>query len=140
MFLTTSRKARLFVLTVAAAAVAGLAGCGGGEDASTLMHTVVKVDSITQQGSCEDVNVKVSPVEILPNAPKMSNSKEFITPVALTKGSDGVACSGTGTSIPMAPGKWKFTAMLPSGVSTCEHDVPATGESNVSFKDGEACK
>jgi hypothetical protein len=30
--------------------------------------------------------------------------------------------------------------MLPSGVSTCEHDVPATGESNVAFKDGEACQ
>jgi len=140
MFLTTSRKARLFVMTAAAIAVGSLAGCGG-EDASTLMHTVVKVDSITQQGSCEDVNVKVSPVEILPNAPKMSNSKEFITPVPLTKGADGVSCSGTGTSIPMAPGKWKFTAMLPSGVSSCEHDVPATGESNVAFKDAEtACK
>ena len=138
MFLTTSRKARLFVLTAAALAVGSLAGCGG-EDASTLMRTVVTVDSITQQGSCEDVNVKVSPVEILPNAPKMSNSKEFITPVSLKVGADNVTCSGTGTSIPMAPGKWKFTAMLPSGVSTCEKDVPATGESTVAFKDGEAC-
>jgi hypothetical protein len=141
MFLTTSRKARLFALTAAAIAVGGLAGCGGGDDASTLMHTIVKVDSITQGGSCEDLNVKVSPVDILPNPPKMSNSKEFITPVTLTKGADGVSCSGTGTSIPMAPGKWKFTAMLPSGVSSCEHDVPATGASNVAFKDGEtACQ
>ncbi len=141
MLLTTSRKARLFVLTAAAVAVGSLAGCGGSDDASQLMHTTVKVDSITQQGSCEDVNVKVSPVQILPDAPKMSNSKEFITPVTLTKGADGVSCSGTAASIPMAPGKWKFTAMLPSGVATCEHDVPATGESKLSFKDGEsACQ
>ena len=138
MFLTTSRKARLFVLTAAALAVGSLAGCGG-EDASTLMRTVVTVDSITQQGSCEDVNVKVSPVEILPNAPKMSNSKEFITPVSFKVGADNLTCSGTGRSIPMAPGKWKFTAMLPSGVSTCEITVPATGESKVAFKDAEAC-
>ena len=89
MLLTTSRKARLFVLTAAAIAVGSLAGCGG-DDAALLMRTMVKVDSITQGGSCEDVNVKVIPVEILPDAPKLSNSKEFITPVALTKGADGV--------------------------------------------------
>lgn len=136
----TSRKARLVVLTAAAFAVGGLAGCGG-DDAAKLMRTTVKVDSITQQGSCEDLNVKVAPVQILPDPPKMSNSKEFITPVSLAKGADGVSCSGAAQSIPMAPGKWKFTAMLPSGVASCEHDVPATGESNVSFKDGEsACQ
>lgn len=139
MLLTTSRKARLFVLTAAAIAVGSLAGCGG-DDASLLMRTMVKVDSITQGGSCEDVNVKVIPVEILPDAPKLSNSKEFITLVALTKGADGVSCSGTQQSIPMAPGKWKFQAMLPSGVAACEKTVPATGASDVAFKDGEtAC-
>jgi hypothetical protein len=90
-FAGRGRKTRLFLVTAAAVAFGGLAGCSGGEDSAPLMRTTIKVQSITQQGSCEDVNIKVTPQSILPNAPKLSNNKEFVTPVKLTKGADGVS-------------------------------------------------
>ncbi|MEI8296742.1 MAG: hypothetical protein WCH32_01845 [Pseudomonadota bacterium] len=127
------RKASLVLVT---AVVVTLAGCSGGDESAPLIRTSIKVQSITQQGNCEDVNVKVVPVSILPDAPKMSNSKEFVTPVKLTKGADGVSCAGEAATIPMAPGKWKFTASLPSEIASCERDVALTG-SAVAFKDAE---
>jgi hypothetical protein len=102
-----------------------------------LTRSTVKVQSITQQGSCEDVNIKVTPVAINPGAPKLANAKEFVTPVKLTKGADNVSCTGSATSIPMAPGKWKFTANLPSEIATCERDVTTGGTNDVDFKDGD---
>jgi hypothetical protein len=131
------RKARLVLVTAAAVAVASLAGCSGGEESAALIRATVKVQSITQQGQCEDVNIKVTPVQILPGAPKLSNDKEFVTPVKLTKGADGVSCTGSSQTIPMSPGKWKFTANLPSEIATCERDIAAAGNLNVGFKDGE---
>jgi hypothetical protein len=128
------RKASLVLVT---AVVVTLAGCSGGDESAPLIKTSIKVQSITQQGNCEDVNVKVTPVAILPGAPKMSNSKEFVTPVKLTKGADGVSCTGEASTIPMAPGKWKFTASLPSENANCERDVAAAGQSTVAFKDAE---
>ena len=104
-----SSKTSLFLLTAAAVAFSGLAACGGGE--------------------------AVTPVTILPGAPKMSNNKEFVTPIKLTKGADGVSCTGGAATIPMAPGKWKFTANLPSQNASCERDI--AGASAVGFKDGE---
>jgi hypothetical protein len=130
-------KARRVLVTAAAVAFGSLAGCGGGEESTPLIRTAISVASITQQGQCEDVNVKVTPVQILPGAPKMSNDKEFVTPVKLTKGADGVSCTGSSPTIPMAPGKWKFTANLPSEIATCERDIAAAGNLNVGFKDGE---
>lgn len=129
------RKTRLLLVTAVAVAFGGLAGCGGGDDDVPLLKTTIKVQSITQQGSCEDVNVKVTPVSILPGAPKMSNSKEFVTPVKLTKGTDGVSCTGSAATIPMAPGKWQFTANLPSEIAKCERDI--TAATTVAFKDAE---
>ena len=131
------RKVRFALVTAAAVAVGGLAGCGGGEDASALIRATINVQSITQQGQCEDVNVKVTPVQILPGAPKLSNSKEFVTPVKLTKGADNVSCTGTSQTIPMAPGKWKLTANLPSEIASCERDIAAGGNLAIGFKDGE---
>ena len=131
------RKARLVLVIAAAVAAGGLAGCGGGEEATALIRASVNVQSITQQGQCEDVNIKVTPVQILPGAPKLSNDKEFVTPVKLTKGADNVSCTGSASTIPMAPGKWKFTANLPSEIATCERDIAATGNLKVGFKDGE---
>ena len=129
------RQARLVLMTAAAVAIGGLASCGGGEDATGLIRTSLKIQSITQQGNCEDVNVKVTPRNILPGAPKLSNSKEFVTPVKLTKGADGVTCAGEAQTIPMAPGKWKFTANLPSEIASCERDINAAA--SVGFKDSE---
>jgi hypothetical protein len=131
------RKARVVLVTAAAVAVGGLAGCGGGDDSAALIRATVKVQSITQQGQCEDVNIKVTPVQILPGAPKLSNDKEFVTPVKLTKGADNVSCTGSSQTIPMAPGKWKFTANLPSEIATCERDIAAAGNLSVAFKDGD---
>ena len=129
------RLARLATLTAAAALIGGLAGCGGADDSVPLLRTSIKIESITQQGQCEDVNVKVTPLKILPGAPKLSNSREFVTPVKLTKGTDGVSCTGSAQTIPMSPGKWKFTANLPSQIAMCERDV--TGGVSVAFKDAE---
>ena len=131
-----TRKARFVLVTAAAVAVGGLAGCGGGDESAALIRANISVQSITQQGQCEDVNIKVTPVQIAPGAPKLSNDKEFVTPVKLTKGADGVSCTGSSATIPMAPGKWKFTANLPSEIATCERDIAAPGGS-VGFKDGE---
>jgi hypothetical protein len=140
---TTSRArlARLVLITASSAAFGSLAACGGGGgDSAPLTRAVIKVQSITQQGNCEDVNIKVTPVSVLPGAPKMSNQHEFITPVALKKGADNVSCTGNSTTIPMAPGKWKFTANLPSENATCERDIAPAGTNDVDFKDGDvAC-
>jgi hypothetical protein len=134
-FAGRGRKTRLLLVTAAAVAFGGLAGCGASDEEVPLIKTTINVQSITQQGSCEDVNVKVTPVSILPGAPKMSNSKEFVTVVKLAKGADGVSCTGANATIPMAPGKWKFTANMPSEVATCERDIAAA--STLSFKDAE---
>ena len=74
------RTARLVLVTAAAVAAGGLAGCGGGDETAQLIHATIKVQSITQQGQCEDVNIKVTPVQILPGAPKLANSTEMVTP------------------------------------------------------------
>jgi len=131
------RTAGLILMTASAVALGTLAGCGGGDESASLIRSTVKVQSITQQGQCEDVNVKVTPVQILPGAPKLSNDREFVTPVKLTKGADNVSCTGSAQTIPMAPGKWKFTANLPSEIATCERDIAAGGNLNIGFKDGE---
>ena len=130
-----SSKTSLFLVTAAAVTLGGLAGCSGGETETPLIKTTINVQSITQEGNCEDVNVKVTPVTILPGAPKMSNDREFVTPVKLTKGADGVSCTGGAATIPMAPGKWKFTANLPSQIASCERDI--TAASTVAFKDSD---
>ena len=130
-------KTRLVLLTAAAVAIGGLSGCGGGDESAALIRATITVQSITQQGQCEDVNIKVTPVQILPGAPKLSNDREFVTPVKLTKGADNVSCTGSAQTIPMAPGKWKFTANLPSEIATCDRDIAAGGNLNVGFKDGE---
>ncbi len=133
-------RGRLVMVVAGALAVAGLAACGGGgggDGAAGLIRATVKLQSITQQGECEDTNVKVTPVQLLPNAPAMANSREFVTEIKLTKAADNVTCTGENTTIPMAPGKWKFTANLPSDPASCERDITAGGNLVVSFKDGE---
>jgi hypothetical protein len=131
------RLARLVLMTACAAALGSLAACGGSDETTALIRATIKVQSITQQGQCEDVNIKVTPLTILPGAPKLANSREFVTPVKLTKGADNVSCTGQAATIPMAPGKWKFTANLPSEIATCERDIAAAGNLTIGFKDGE---
>jgi hypothetical protein len=133
-----SVRARLVVLVAGALAVGGIAGCEGGKgSAEGLIRATVKLQSITQQGECEATNVKVTPVELLPNPPSMANAREFVTEIKLTKAADNVTCTGENTTIPMAPGKWKFTANLPSDPAACERDIAAGGNLVISFKDGD---
>jgi hypothetical protein len=129
--------ARIALATAATVAIGSLAACEAGKESAPLIRATVKVQSITQQGQCEDVNIKVTPISILPGAPDLSNNREFITPVKLIKGADGVSCTGDASTIPMAPGKWKFTANLPSEIATCERDIAAGGNLAIAFKDGE---
>jgi hypothetical protein len=139
-YMSRGRLARLALVSVSAAALGSLAACGGGGEggASSLVHGHIKVQSITQQGNCEDVIIKVTPVNIDPGAPKLANAKEFATqPIKLSKGADNVSCTGEMTTIPMAPGKWKFTANLPSEIATCEREITAAGNNDVDFKDGD---
>jgi hypothetical protein len=118
---------------------AGLAACSGGSDSEALIHATVKIQSITQSGSCEAANVKVTPIDIKPGAPQLANGKEFVVgDVVMTKAADGVGCTGEKPTIPMAPGKWKFTVMLPSDISSCERDIAPGGDLVVVFKDGES--
>ena len=136
----TTGRARLALATAGVVVIGSLAACDGGGETATLIRATAKVQSITQQGGCEDVNIKVTPLSIIPGAPKLANDREFVTPVKLTKGPDGVSCPGEAATIPMAPGKWKFTANLPSEIATCERDIAAGGNLIVGFKDGEvAC-
>jgi hypothetical protein len=133
-----SVRGRLVVLVAGALAVGGLAACSGGKgSAEGLIRATVKLQSITQQGECEATNVKVTPVELAPNPPSMSNTREFVTEIKLTKAADNVTCTGENVTIPMAPGKWKFTANLPSDPASCERDIAAGGNLVISFKDGE---
>jgi hypothetical protein len=134
-------RARLVVLLAGAVAAGTLAGCGGGGGGggdAPLIRATIKLQSITQQGECEATNVKVTPVQLLPNPPSMSNSREFVTEIKLTKGADGVACTGENNTIPMAPGKWKFTANLPSDPAACERDIASGGNLTINFKDGDS--
>lgn len=129
-------------LRLAAFAVAGLGlgllgACDSGGGDVPMIRATIKLQSITQQGECEATNIKVTPVALLPDAPKLSNNREFVTPVTLVKGADSVSCTGDASTIPMAPGKWKFTANLPSEIASCERDIVAGGNLVVNFKDGE---
>ena len=138
--LEPGRCARLALAMAGSLLLGNLAACSAGESDAPMINATLKVQAITQQGNCEDVGVKVSPVSILPGAPKLSNAKEFVTPMKLAKAADGVACTGEAKTIPMAPGKWKFLVMLPSGLASCERDITATGNLTVSFTDGtEGC-
>jgi hypothetical protein len=133
-----SVRARFVVLVAGALAAGGIAGCGGGKGSSEgLIRATIKLQSITQQGECEGTNVKVTPVELLPNPPSMANGREFVTEIKLTKEADNVTCTGENTTIPMAPGKWKFTANLPSDPAACERDIAVGGNLVIDFKDGD---
>ena len=131
---------RLALAAAGGLLLGNLAACDAGQSGVPMINATLKVQAITQLGNCEELGVKVSPVSILPGAPKLSNGKEFVTPMKLAKAADGVACTGEAKTIPMSPGKWKFQVMLPSGNASCERDIIVGGNLIVTFADGtESC-
>ena len=130
--------ARLAGFAAGFVALAGLAACGGRSGGESLLYTTINIESITQMGNCENVGVKVTPLELAPTPPSMANSNEFVTQIELTKGEDNVSCTGQAITIPMAPGNWRFQVMLPSDISTCEKEITATSDRIVTLRDGVA--
>jgi len=142
--LSLARKAVFGATAVVAALMLG--ACDGGSSGEdNLIHVMVKVESITQEGKCDPVSVRSAPKNLLPNPPSVSNSKMFYTELEMAQASaDDVACRGEKETIPMAPGVWEFKVQLPSGPVTCERDVQvaAAGQPGMTltFKDGvEGC-
>jgi hypothetical protein len=45
-------------------------------------------------------------------------------------------CNGEKLTLPLAPGVWEFRAPLPSDMVSCEHEVRADGDLEVTFVDG----
>ena len=141
--LSLARKAVFGTAAVAAALMLGACGGGSGGD-DQLIHVLVKIDSITQEGKCDVVSVRSAPKNLAPNPPSLSNAKMFYTEIEMATppdAGDQPICRGEKQTIPMAPGAWEFKVQLPSGPVSCERDVqmPAEGQPGltVSFKDGD---
>ncbi|MGH8135578.1 MAG: hypothetical protein ACRER4_04450, partial [Steroidobacteraceae bacterium] len=70
---------------------------------------------------------------------KYANSKMMVTEVTTTGPTDengAPMCNGTGETLPMAPGKWEFSAPLASGPATCIRDIEASGDLSILLIDG----
>lgn len=133
------RKAMFGVATLATAFALGACEDGTGTS-DTLLTASFTIDSISQEGTCEVVAVKVQPKSLLPNPPKLSNGKMFYTEVTMAKpadAGDAPICRGQKSTIPMSPGTWEFTAPLPSGPVSCQREVAPGTPVVVTFKDGE---
>ena len=128
----------------AAAAMLALAGCGGSaNDALPLIRAQIDVKSISAGGVCETIPVRISPVALSGVANKYANNRMMVTDITMSGPTDengAPMCSGTGESLPMAPGEWEFSAPLRSGAATCKKTIAADGDLNVIFIDGmEGC-
>ena len=138
--LSLARRAVFGAAAVAAVLMTGACGDGSGGD-DNLIYVTLKVDSITQEGKCDIVSVRATPKNLLPDPPKLSNSRMFYTEVEMSTPADaGVQpiCRGEKQTIPMASGAWELKALLPSGPVACEREVKIGDQLTVSFKDGEA--
>lgn len=123
------------------AAALALAGCGGGAGGGDLPLLKVKltIKSVSQGGVCETVPVRITPKTLAGEANKYANNKMIVTEVTMTGPTDengAPMCNGEAETLPLAPGVWEFRAPLPSDMVTCEHDVQATGELQVTLIDG----
>ncbi len=45
-------------------------------------------------------------------------------------------CNGTGETLPLAPGKWQFSAPLASGTVTCVRNIQGDGDLSILLVDG----
>ena len=139
--LASSRGLKVATVTTLLAVTGGLAACDNQDPTSQpLIRAVIEINSISQQGQCEAITVKVEPITLAPDAPKLSNSKLTFTEIPLEKpadAGDAPICRGTGPTIPLAPGVWKFTAPLPSDTAACERELKMGGNLTIKFQDGE---
>ena len=125
----------------AALAAIGLAACSGGSsnDDLPLIRATLSIKTVSQGGICESVPVRISPKELMGQANKYANNKMMVTEVNTTGPTDengAPMCNGTGETLPMAPGKWEFSAPLASGSATCIRDVESAGDLSILLIDG----
>jgi len=128
-----------------ALAAISLAACSGGSanDDLPLIRATLTIKTVSQGGVCDSVPVRVSPKELIGEANKYANNKMMVAEVATTGPTDengAPMCNGTGETLPMAPGKWEFSAPLASGSATCVRDIEPNGDLSILLIDGvEGC-
>jgi hypothetical protein len=132
-------------LLAAASMALVLAGCGGSaNDELPLIRATITVKTVSMGGVCETVPIRITPVELSGPSNKYSNDKMIVAEIETTGPTDengAPMCSGKGETLPLAPGKWEFSAPLRSDTYKCVNDIQATGgDLTVDFVDGyEGC-
>ena len=135
----------LRALGTAAMAAVVLGGCSGGSanDALPLIRATLAVKSVSQEGACESVRIRMTPKELIGKSNKYSNNKMMVAEVNMTGPTDEAGapmCNGTGETLPLATGNWEFSAPLASGAVTCTRNIQADGDLLITFIDGvEGC-
>lgn len=132
-------------LLAAASMALVLAGCGGSaNDDLPLIRGTITVKTVSMGGACETVPVRITPVALSGAANKYANDKMIVTEIETTGPTDengAPMCNGTGETLPLAPGKWEFSAPLRSDTYKCVVDIQAAGDLTIDFVDGyEGCE
>ncbi len=135
----------LRALGTAAMAAVVLGGCSGGSsnDDLPLIRATLSLKSVSQEGACESVRIRMTPKELIGKSNKYSNNKMMVAEVNMTGPTDengAPMCNGTGETLPLASGNWEFSAPLASGAATCVRNIEPTGDLLITFIDGiEGC-
>lgn len=125
--------------SVAAFTLAACGGSGSANDELPLIRANVSIKAVSQGGVCESVPVRITPKEFIGKANKYANNRMMVTEVTTTGPTDengAPMCNGTGTTLPLAPGNWEFSAPLASGTATCTRNIQGDGDLNITFVDG----
>ena len=132
-------------LGTAAMAAVVFGGCSGGSanDALPLIRATLAVKSVSQEGACDSVRIRMTPKELIGKSNKYANNKMMVAEVKTTGPTDengAPMCNGTGETLPLATGNWEFSAPLASGAVTCTRNIQAEGDLLITFIDGvEGC-
>jgi hypothetical protein len=142
-FLKNSGLSALGFAAVAAIALGGCSGSGSANDDLPLIRATLSVKTVSEGGVCDSVRVRLTPKEFIGEANKYANHKMMVAEVNMTGPTDesgAPMCNGTGETLPMAPGKWEFSAPLASGSTTCVRDIQSDGDLSILLIDGvEGC-
>jgi hypothetical protein len=139
------KNSGLNALGTAAVAAIALGACSGGSanDDLPLLRATLTIKTVSQGGMCDSVPVRLTPKELIGQANKYANNKMMVAEVKTTGPTDengAPMCNGTGETLPMAPGKWEFSAPLASGPATCVRNIQADGDLSILLIDGvEGC-